>query len=354
MVSFTKPVLVLAISTLLFASTGAHFEPNGAVPAPGSPTATGDPNANVGQPGPEPGSSAAAAAGGNGGGSSAPSSSGTGGNGGGAGGGGSSSPSTTGSRGGSGAGGGNSSSPASPTVTPAPVGNSTGVPSASGGPMSSSDPNSSADPSSSAEASAESSPDTPSGGKTGKKNNSNDGSACFPASATVQVKDGSIVRMDALKIGDLVKVSPTDFSAVFMFTHKIAEGLNPFVSITTASGTSVTLSAGHFIYANSALVPASSVAVGDSLETLTSFADRVVSVSQVQQVGLYNPQTVHGDVIVDGVRSSTYTTAVEPSVAHAILAPFRSAYSYFGMHTSSLDSGSETLAGIAPARSSVY
>jgi len=35
---------------------------------------------------------------------------------------------------------------------------------------------------------------------------------------------------------------------------------------------------------------------------------------------------MHDDSIVDGITTSTYSTAVHPTVAHAILAPLRALY----------------------------
>lgn len=43
--------------------------------------------------------------------------------------------------------------------------------------------------------------------------------------------------------------------------------------------------------------------------------------------GLYNPQTLHGDIVVDGVVVSTYTESVEMGMAHALLAPIRAGFS---------------------------
>jgi hypothetical protein len=63
-------------------------------------------------------------------------------------------------------------------------------------------------------------------------------------------------------------------------------------------------------------------------------------VSKVLATGLYNPQTLQGDVVVDNVRASTYTTAVEPAFAHAVLTPLRAAYSALGFSTASLEAGS--------------
>jgi hypothetical protein len=62
-------------------------------------------------------------------------------------------------------------------------------------------------------------------------------------------------------------------------------------------------------------------------------------VELVRGVGLYNPQTLHGDIVVDGVRASTYTEAVDPVFAHAVLAPVRAVYRWFGVEVGGMDGG---------------
>lgn len=179
------------------------------------------------------------------------------------------------------------------------------------------------------------------------KSASDEGSTCFPAAATVELEDGSFVRMDTLSVGDMVKVGPTEFSRVFMFTHKMSDVTQKFVSLSTASGAELSLTAGHFIYANGALVAAKNVQIGDVLTLGNGDSTSVISVASTMDAGLYNPQTVNGNVIVDSIISSTYTTAVEPSFAHAVLAPFRMLQN-FGLAFTTLESGGGVLAGVAP------
>jgi hypothetical protein len=170
--------------------------------------------------------------------------------------------------------------------------------------------------------------------------------SCFPAGATVELEGGAPVRMDALRVGDRVHVGGGAFSDVFMFTHKVADFAGDFVEIATAGGAVVRATAGHFMYVNGGLAAAGTVAAGDSVELGRGGADVVARVSTVASTGLYNPQTVQGDVVVDGVRASTYTTAVEPAVAHAALAPARAVYAAFGWSTSVLDEGSSWAAAL--------
>lgn len=185
-------------------------------------------------------------------------------------------------------------------------------------------------------------------GKAGaSSDDDDDGSACFPAEATVVVKGGRVVRMSEVQIGDEVMVGPGQFSKVFMFTHKVADASFAFVTLETASGHKVSMTKGHYLYVDGALVAASQVKVGSTVTLGSGEADAVVRVGKTVASGLYNPQTVQGNVVVDGVLSSTYTTAVEPAFAHAVLAPLRF-FNALGLHFTALESGGGSLAEVAP------
>jgi hypothetical protein len=184
-------------------------------------------------------------------------------------------------------------------------------------------------------------------------NESGGGSACFPGHETVELEDGSVVRMDAVAIGDMIKVGTGEYSRVFMFTHKMSDTIHEFVNVKTDSGASLSLTTGHYIYANGELVAASELSVGDELSLGNGAKTAVVSVGSVVSTGLFNPQTVNGNVVVNGIVASTYTTAVEPTFAHAILAPFR-LLNLFGYDFTALESGGGFLTGIAPAGQAVF
>lgn len=167
------------------------------------------------------------------------------------------------------------------------------------------------------------------------------GPACFPAGATVRTSRGS-VRMDRLRLGDAVDVGKGKFSDVFLFTHADPDRVSRFVSLTTASGRRLLTSPGHLVYANGALVAVGSVRVGAFMLDTENKPDRVVSVSEVLARGLYNPHTLHGDIVVDGFRCSTYTTAVDPAPAAAALAPLRALFAWVGVSASLFDYGVPT------------
>lgn len=166
-----------------------------------------------------------------------------------------------------------------------------------------------------------------------------DDAACFPGSATVQLESGAVKTMAELALGDRVLVARGHFSDVFMFTHSVPSAVHDFVKISTASGAQLTVTKGHYVYVNGALAVAGSIKAGDELVLASGLGANVTAVSNVKLPGLYNPQTVHGDIVVDGVCASTYTTAVDAAVAHSMLSPLRAAYHAFGWTTSALNSG---------------
>lgn len=146
--------------------------------------------------------------------------------------------------------------------------------------------------------------------------------ACFPGSSMVTLEDGSSVRMRDIKMGQVIQVSESDVSKVYFFSHRSRGRLATFVHITTASGHSISMTEGHYLYANGGLRAAGSVVVGDRLRTVIG-ASKVVQVQLKEEYGVFAPHTMQGDVVVDGIVVSTYTTAVHPAVAHGLLWPLR-------------------------------
>lgn len=73
------------------------------------------------------------------------------------------------------------------------------------------------------------------------------------------------------------------------------------------------------------MIAAHQVQVGDLLQTANGMF-RVLRLTNVRMQGLFNPQTEHGDILVDGVRVSTYTDAIPPTTAHSMITPVRLLY----------------------------
>jgi hypothetical protein len=161
--------------------------------------------------------------------------------------------------------------------------------------------------------------------------------SCFPRDARVQLESGDFVRMGLLTIGDRVAVGGGAFSEIFMFTHKRDDHRGEYLELTTAGGLVTRMTAGHFVYRSGALVPARALVVGDVLENASGGFETIINIKSVLGRGLYNPQTLVGDIIVDGLRVSTYTTAVRPRIAHALLSPLRAVFACFGWSISGLE-----------------
>ncbi|KAI0565006.1 hypothetical protein FGB62_22g132 [Gracilaria domingensis] len=155
--------------------------------------------------------------------------------------------------------------------------------------------------------------------------------ACFPAEATATLADGSTERMDKLRIGDRVKVTTNElgapvFSEIFMFSHQDPDAVSSFVSIEGSHGQTLQVSPDHFMYINNKLLPARQVRSGDVLQAQANRRILALNISRVRSRGLYNPQTLHGDIVVNGIQVSTYTAAVQPVAATALMAPIRAVY----------------------------
>jgi len=153
------------------------------------------------------------------------------------------------------------------------------------------------------------------------------GGGCFPGESTVTLKDGEKKRMSDLAIGDNVHVGGGHYSEVYYFSTKMPETDSAFVVLSTAE-TTVTLTDGHFVYLNGFLAEAGTATVGDRLTLSKNNLVSITNVSKIKATGLFNPHTLDGDIVVDGVLTSTYTSAVHPSLAHVLLMPLRMLYTY--------------------------
>ncbi len=173
-------------------------------------------------------------------------------------------------------------------------------------------------------------------------------STCFPADAMVTVETGAQKRMDEVEIGDRVLVGDGSYSEVFMFTHRDESVTSEFIEIIEESGSRLQLTQSHYLYAGNSLKAAGSVKIGDSLRLSDGSRSNVKRLRKVINTGLYNPQTCQGDIVVNGIIASTYTTTVHPSSAHSLLAPLRAAYQSMRIAIHWLDYGSDTISEILP------
>lgn len=175
------------------------------------------------------------------------------------------------------------------------------------------------------------------------------GAACFPADARVTLEDGSTKRMSDLEIGDSVKVGSQQYSPVFMFTHRDSSSKFPFVRLVTSRLHSLFLTPGHYLYVNGTLAIASSVRPGDVV-IAGNGTDTVLFLDRILKTGLYNPQTLHGDIVVNDIKASTYTVSVEQKMAHALLTPLRTLFKWTGFSANVFDSEAHRAVKFMPSR----
>lgn len=168
------------------------------------------------------------------------------------------------------------------------------------------------------------------------------GGSCFPAGAMVTVKCTTSAcsttkkRMDEIEVGDQVQVGGKDrYSAVFMFSHQDGQHRGQFVRVHMGRRTMV-MSHGHMVYVrgsggDSKVVRAGDVRVGDELICVECRehdrdAGLVTKVEEDWDTGLFNPQTIDGDIVVNGVLATTFTDAVDMRAASALLSPIRALF----------------------------
>lgn len=170
---------------------------------------------------------------------------------------------------------------------------------------------------------------------------------CFPASATVQLEDGRVKSMEELAVGDRVLSSVGLYSEVFGFTHKLprTESFREFMGLAIGENEFLLrATASHYIYLNGNLRAAGEARIGDFVNLGDGRMAAITSVKKEMGYGLYNPQTIHGDIVVNGVVSSTYTQAFDARAAHAGLSVARAAFNWFGAFTTAFESGSDLTA----------
>ena len=152
---------------------------------------------------------------------------------------------------------------------------------------------------------------------------------CFDGGQKVEVKrDDGIVKeklMKDLEIGDNVHVGHGEYNKIFAFSHKAANKSSAMLKIHTDHG-HIKLSPSHYIYANNKHIPSKEVKVGDFLHKQDGSLAAVKKIETVMSSGLYAPHTVSGKIVVNGHKASCYTTAVNPTIAHAALKPIGMLY----------------------------
>ena len=169
-----------------------------------------------------------------------------------------------------------------------------------------------------------------------------EGDPCFPSSSTVAKADGTIVRLDALKEGDEIVASTIDGTltsdTVSLLSIAKPEAETSFITLTTATNHTLTLTTGHHVPVGAAccttLKLAKSVTVGDTVWAVHAGAavgTTVVAKASTTAHGLHSPVLTHGGFpIVDGVVTS-FDSIEKVTLAKHGLSPLLSACKATGM-----------------------
>ena len=133
--------------------------------------------------------------------------------------------------------------------------------------------------------------------------------------------------MSELRIGDRVLAATPSgalqYQDVYMFGHMDAESDSDFVSVGTASGRLLRLSPDHYLPVSAAVegwhahktIPASRVTAGQQVWVACHDApgsmcpDSVTNVTVSPARGLFNPYTLGGYIVVDGVVASAHSSS---------------------------------------------
>uniref|UniRef100_A0A7S1TGT8 Hint domain-containing protein n=1 Tax=Compsopogon caeruleus TaxID=31354 RepID=A0A7S1TGT8_9RHOD len=150
--------------------------------------------------------------------------------------------------------------------------------------------------------------------------------SCFPSVAQVELESGMKKALYEVKEGDRVLSSNGHFSEVFFFSHRIVEDRYfDFLQVETPT-TTLTVSGNHLIYTKKGLVSARSLSPTDQVVLKDGTTAPILSIREVRALGLLNPHTLDGTLVVDGVLTSCLTTSVPSKMASVLLVPIKFVY----------------------------
>merc|ERR1712157_571856 len=143
---------------------------------------------------------------------------------------------------------------------------------------------------------------------TGGGDSDDDGGSCFSGNMEVVVQGKGVVPMEALQVGDYVKVSNgEEFEQVYAFGHRVPEKYTEFVQLHTNTGAPLEMTGQHLVFVHGKTNPvrADSIKVGDVLQAEGNNAV-VEKIELVTRNGIYNPLTRSGTIQVNGITASNY------------------------------------------------
>jgi hypothetical protein len=132
---------------------------------------------------------------------------------------------------------------------------------------------------------------------------------CFSSVSTVEVENKGTTLIKDIKVGEKVLTGSNEYKPVYTVDHQNPRKPTNFVQIhSTGNDSPLEMTASHLIYIHGQQdpIPASAVEVGHELQTVNGFPSIVTKISTIKRIGLWNPITTDGTIVVDGVVASTY------------------------------------------------
>jgi len=176
-----------------------------------------------------------------------------------------------------------------------------------------------------------------------------DAFGCFPGDASVSLQGGATTTMSELQVGDRVLTGDGSYRDVYFFAHQEPHVKTRFVAVTLQSKETLEATVDHYVPVSRACdgvtenMYASEVQQGMCLFSSRHGLQRVTKVAAVAKYGIFNPFTLSGDIVVNGVVASSHSswfldvlaakaslTWLVPSVYQLILAPARVLYGAVG------------------------
>jgi len=127
-------------------------------------------------------------------------------------------------------------------------------------------------------------------------------SPCFSRFNNVEVQGKGMTAMDAIKVGDYVRTGNDDFSRVFSLAHLDHDFEADFLQVYTEGlNKPLEITGMHMLFASGKPIRADEVNVGDMFGK-----SKVSGIKGVKRNGVYAPITESGDIVVSGIRTSSY------------------------------------------------
>jgi len=147
---------------------------------------------------------------------------------------------------------------------------------------------------------------------------------CFPSRATVQAISGARA-IKSLSIGTMLLTSQ-GYSPFFLSGHNDLQAITTMVQFTMASNHTLTVTPDHYLPLSDGVHrSAGRIATGDELLVQVGsdlVPSAITSVDSVEEQGLFNPYTIAGDLVVDGVLASCHSSwFLEGVVPEAYIVP---------------------------------